>query len=489
MHQMRLRFAPSPTGNLHVGSARTAIFNWLYARRHGGKFILRIEDTDQLRSKPEYTRSILDGLSWLGLDWDEGPDKGGDYGPYFQTERLPLYREALQRLLAEGKAYPCFCSAERLDAMREQQTAAGQNTRYDRACLAIPPEEAKRRMESGEPYMIRIRIDADSPVAWDDLCKGPISIGADLLDDLVAAKSDGYPTYNFAVVVDDSGMGITHVVRGEDHIPNTPKQILIYQALGLPAPRFGHIPMILGTDRSKLSKRHGATNVVDYEAQGFLPEAFFNFLTLLGWAPPDDQEILPKEKMVELFDLGKVVSHGAVFDAEKLKWMNLQYIKMFEGEALFARCRRFLETIPGYPGEYTGEELVRLANLFRERMTVLTDIAHLAAYFFHEPDSWDAKGVATTRKTPDVAGVLAELADTLEALPAFTHDSLEQAVRELAGRRGFGAGKVIHPVRLALSGRSEGPGLFEMMEVMGAARCVRRLRAFVERRPWEEPSA
>lgn len=485
MTDIRVRFAPSPTGNLHVGSARTAIFNWLFARRHGGKFILRIEDTDRERSKDEYTRSILEGMRWLGMDWDEGPEAGGDRGPYFQAQRLPFYREALDKLLAEGKAYRCFCTAERLDRMREAQVAAGQNTRYDRACLAIPPEEAKRRADAGEPFMVRVRIDADAPIEWDDLCKGPIAISPELLDDLVAAKSDGYPTYNFAVVIDDAGMGITHVVRGEDHIPNTPKQIMIYKALGIEPPRFGHIPMILGTDRSKLSKRHGATSVVDYEAQGFLAEAFFNFLTLLGWAPPDDQEILPREKMVELFDLGRVVSHGAVFDVEKLKWMNLQYIKMLDNETLYRRCEPFLARVPGWPGDYPRETRVEMAGLFRERMNVLTDIERLTPYFFTDPDSYDEKGILTSRKTPDVAGVLAELAGAFEKLPSFEVHPLEDVVRELAARRGFGAGKVIHPTRLAVSGRSEGPGLFEMLEVLGKDRCVRRIRAFVERRPWE----
>jgi len=280
------------------------------------------------------------------------------------------------------------------------------------------------------------------------------------------------------------GMRISHVVRGEDHVSNTPKQILIYRALGLPAPRFAHIPMILGTDRSKLSKRHGATNVVDYEQQGFLPEAFFNFLTLLGWSPGTDEELFRKEELVGRFDLDRVVGHAAIFDIEKLKWMNLQYIKQLSPDALLERCEPFLKLIPGYPGPYSREELRELVTLFRERLEVLTEITDKAVYFFQEPSSYEEQGIKTTLKTPDLEGVLRELTDALATLDAFTVHAIEQVVRDLATRRGMGAGKVIHPTRLAVSGRSGGPGLFEMMTVLGRERCVARLRRFLELRPW-----
>lgn len=482
---VRVRFAPSPTGNLHVGSARTAIFNWLFARHHGGTFILRIEDTDQERSKPEYTRSILEGMRWMGMDWDEGPEAGGGYGPYFQAQRQPLYHAAADQLLASGHAYRCFCTPERLNAMRAEQEKAGQQTRYDGLCRGVAPEESARRAAAGEAFSIRLRMDATRPVEWEDLCKGPISIGAELLDDLVLVKSDGYPTYNFGVVVDDAGMQVTHVIRGEDHISNTPKQILIYRALGLEPPRFGHIPMILGPDRSKLSKRHGATNVVDYEAQGFLPEAFFNFLTLLGWSPDTNQELFSRDELVRAFDLGQVVSHAAIFDIEKLKWMNLQYIKQLPAGELFRRCEPFLKALPGYPGGFNPVQLVELVGLFRERMNVLTEIADKASYFFQAPEAYDEKGLKTALKTPDLPAVLAALADALAALEPFDHDGVERAIRTLAEARSVGAGKVIHPTRLALSGRTEGPGLFEMILVLGRDRCVERLQAFLARKPWE----
>ncbi len=484
MPDVRVRFAPSPTGNLHVGSARTAIFNWLFARHLGGKFILRIEDTDRERSKDEYTRSIMDGMRWLGMDWDEGPDAGGECGPYFQAQRLELYRAAAARLVGDGHAYACFCSTERLDAMREKQVAEGKQTRYDGLCRGIDPAEARRRIAQGDRHVIRLKVDTTQVVEWNDLCKRLISITTELLDDLVLIKSDGFPMYNFAVVVDDSGMEVTHVVRGEDHISNTPKQILIYRALGLNPPEFGHIPMILGTDRSKLSKRHGATNVIDYEKAGFLPEAFFNFIALLGWSPPDGSELHSRDELVSLFTLDRVVAHGAVFDVEKLKWMNLQYIKQLAPEDLFARSEPFLREIPGYPGPYAREELVELVALFRERLTVLTDITKAAWYFFNEPDSYDEKGLKTAQKTPDLAAVMTDLAADLEKLDGFTHDPIERTVRALAERRGIGAGKVIHPTRLAVSGRAEGPGLFELMRVLGRERCVARIRTFIEGQPW-----
>ncbi|HNR40149.1 MAG TPA: glutamate--tRNA ligase [Acidobacteriota bacterium] len=483
---VRVRFAPSPTGNLHVGSARTAIFNWLFARHHGGTFVLRIEDTDQERNRPEYTRSILDGMRWLGLDWDEGPEAGGDHGPYFQSERLPLYREALARLRREGRAYPCFCSPERLETVRQEQLAAKANPRYDGTCRSLSAAEAQARIDAGERYALRIRIEHDEPVTWEDRGKGTITFAPEMLDDLVIAKSDGFPTYNFAVVVDDVGMAITHVIRGEDHISNTPKQILIYRALGAALPEFAHIPMILGADRSKMSKRHGATSVVEYEKAGFLAEAFFNFMTLLGWSPPDDsREIYSQRELVDLFTLERVVAHGAIFDAEKLKWMNLQYIKALSPDDLYRRSVPFLEAIPGFPGPYGPAALRELAGLFRERMNTLAEITRHAEYFFQEPEAYDEKGLKNALKTPDLPAVVEALAARLAAVDPFVHDPIEAAVRAVAEGRGIGAGKVIHPARLALSGRTEGPGLFELMAVLGRECCVARLRAFLDRRPWE----
>ena len=483
---IRVRFAPSPTGNLHMGSARTAVFNWLFARRHGGAFVLRIEDTDQERNREEYIGSILEGLRWLGLDWDEGPEVGGAFGPYFQSQRRETYRQAAIQLRESGRAYPCFCSTERLEAMREEQCKAGQQTRYDGYCRRLPLEETSCRVESGEPFSLRLRltVEAGEMISWNDLCKGDIRITTDLLDDLVLVKSDGFPTYNFAVVVDDSNMHITHVLRGEDHISNTPKQILIYRALGWEAPEFGHIPMILGPDRSKMSKRHGATSVVEYQNQGFLPEAFLNFMAMLGWSPPNDRELFRSNELISLFGLDRVALHGAIFDMSKLKWMNQQYIKGLNGEQLLQFCHPFLLQVPGYPGRYRQEDLAEMMGLFRERLEVLSDITPKVSYFFTEPTVFEEKGLAACLKTPDLEAVLAELISALEAVDPFTHETIERVVRIIAEHRHLGAGKIIHPARLGVSGRTDGPGLFDLMHILGQDVCLRRLRAFLKSTPW-----
>jgi len=478
MSEVRVRFAPSPTGNLHVGSARTAVFNWLFARHHKGGFILRIEDTDKQRSKPEFTEAIFEGMRWLGMDWDEGPEAGGELGPYFQSKRLHLYHDALEQLVDAGKVYHCFCTPERLQALREAQMKAKQNPGYDGRCRNLSPNEIRKRIEEDEKFVLRIRVDENESVEWYDLCKENVSVGPEMLDDIVVAKSDGFPTYNFAVVVDDWQMKISHVIRGEDHLSNTPKQILVYRALGLDPPNFAHIPMILGSDRSKMSKRHGAVNVIEYEKSGFLSDAFFNFMALLGWSPSDDQEIFSREELVSLFSLDRVASHGAIFDGDKLKWMNGMYIRTLAPEELLHRCEPFLEKNVGYPGGYGREDLTELMTLFRERLEVLSEITDSTAYFFQEPEVYDEKGIKRARKTPDLTEVMNELADKLEKLDPFTLEGIENLIREMAEQREIGAGKIIHPTRLAVSGRSGGPGLFEMMKLLGRGTCVSRLRKF-----------
>ena len=487
MDTVRVRFAPSPTGNLHVGSARTAIFNWLFARHHRGVFILRIEDTDRDRSLPAYTQAILDGLRWLGVDWDEGPEIGGPRGPYFQSERLPLYRQALDRLRTEDRVYPCFCSPERLESVRQAQLQAKENPRYDGHCRHLSPGRAAERAARGEPHALRIRTAAGEDAAWTDLSKGEIRFGAEVLDDIVVAKSDGFPTYNFAVVVDDCHMEISHVIRGEDHISNTPKQIQIYRALGQPQPRFAHIPMILGSDRSKMSKRHGSTNVVEYERSGFLHEAFFNFMALLGWSPPDaDRELFSRDELVDRFDLDRVAAHNAIFNLEKLTWMNATYIRALSAGELFQRARPFLAAIPGFPGPYDEDGLTGLVGLFHERLPLLAELTEAAGYFFSDITEYEPKGLQNARKTPDLEAVCRDLADALAACRPFDVATIETVIRAEAERRGLGAAKLIHPVRLAVSGRTTGPGLFELLAAVGQERCVNRLRQFAERQPWVE---
>lgn len=326
MSEVRVRFAPSPTGYLHIGGARTALFNWLFARKMGGKLILRIEDTDIERLKEDSVSQILTSLKWLGINWDEGPEAGGEYGPYYQSERFDIYKKYAQQLLDEGKAYYCFCTTEDLAAQREKQRAAKQPFRYARTCRDIPAEEAKARIAAGEPYSIRIKIPAEGSITVHDLIHGEVTFNMDQFDDFVIVKSNGIPTYNFAVCVDDHLMGITHVLRAEEHLSNTPKQLLVYEALGWEPPKFGHMPMILAMDRSKLSKRHGATSVEEFRSQGYLPEAIINYLTLLGWGPGDEREIFTLEETVKLFELEQMSKKAAIYDTKKLTWMNGQYL-------------------------------------------------------------------------------------------------------------------------------------------------------------------
>lgn len=478
---VRVRFAPSPTGHLHVGGARTALFNWLFARHNGGTFILRIEDTDAERSKDVYTQAILDGLRWLGIDWDEGPDKDGGHGPYYQTQRLHLYRAAVEQLLREGKVYHCFCSPETLSTMREEQMARKEDPKYDGRCSHLSREEVEKRIAAGEKFTLRLRVAAGDNVAWNDLTKGELSFGSHLLDDLVVVKSDGFPTYNFAVVVDDSLMKVTHVIRGEDHISNTPKQILIYRALGYPVPQFSHIPMILGSDRSRLSKRHGATSVIDYKEMGFEPEAFRNFLALLGWSPETGAEVLTQDEMFKLFTLDRVSSHGAIFNMEKLAWFNAEYIKKMDGATVLSRCRPWLEKLPGFPGEYDAARLEKMVGLYRERMKTFNEIESQIGWFFAEPAEFDAKGMEKAAKIADRAALLTELIARLESQADFSEIPLEALIRGFAEEKGRKVGDIIHLCRLGLSGRTATPGLFESMAVLGKPSSLKRLKAFAAR--------
>jgi glutamyl-tRNA synthetase len=479
--KIRVRFAPSPTGNLHVGGARTALFNWLFARRFGGVFLLRIEDTDQERSAEAYTRAILDGLSWMGIDWDEGPEVGGSFGPYFQSRRLDLYQKAVASLLESGRAYHCFCSPESLEKMREEQAAAKQQIKYDGRCRSLTTPAVRERLAAGERFVIRLKVPENTAVAWEDLVKGPMSFASDLLDDLVIARSDGFPTYNLAVVIDDSGMEITHVIRGEDHISNTPKQIMLYQALDKPIPKFAHIPLMLGADKSRLSKRHGATAVTEYQKLGLLPEAFRNYLALQGWSPGAGREILTLPEMIQEFSLGQVSSHGAVFNLDKLTWMNAEYLKRLDGKALLERLIPWMSQIPGFPGEYTPELLEKMVLLFRERIKLLPEIIPAADWFFTPPAGYDEKGWEKVMKIPGLSELFPPLIERVEATPDFTEVPLEQAIRAFAETENRKFGEIVQILRLGLSGRTATPGLFESMAVLGRPSCLDRLKTFVSR--------
>src|SRR6187431_1683538 len=375
----RVRFAPSPTGYLHVGGARTALFNWLYAKRHGGVFVLRIEDTDVERSSADMVTGILDGLQWLGLDWAEGPLTGGPHAPYFQSERLHRYREAAARLLGEGRAYYCFCTADRLSAERKKAEARGDAWRYDRACLALEPARMAELAASGAPRAIRFKVPPGS-TAFNDAVHGPIEFDGANIEDFVIVRSDGYPTYHLSVVVDDVDMAITLVIRGDDHISNTPKHVLLFEALGASVPRFAHVPLILGADKKRLSKRHGATSVMEYQRQGYLAPAVVNFLALLGWSPGDDRELMTTQELIDSFALEGISGGNAVFNTEKLDWMNGQYIARMPIEDLAAAARPFFDDggLGSHPLVAESHAFHRLLELLRPRAKRLTEFVEQA---------------------------------------------------------------------------------------------------------------
>jgi len=456
---------PSPTGLFHVGSARTALYNWLFARHHGGKFILRIEDTDQERCRPEAVDSILEALTWLGLCWDEGP--------YFQSQRLALYQQAAKELMDKNLAYPCYCTPEELAARRQQMQAAGLPPKYDGRCRKLTEKQKADFASQGRAPALRFKTPQTGNTNFCDHIRGGVEFENQLLDDFVIQRSDGSPTYLLANVVDDADMGVTHIIRGEDLISGTPRQILLYNALGKPLPEFAHLPLLLGPDRSKLSKRHGALPVMAYRDQGYLSEAMINFLALLGWSPGDNRELFTLEELVEAFSLAGVGKSGAIFDVEKLKWMNGNYLRSLSLEELTAKARPFmaLTEIEAIDDCY----LAQVMALEQERAKTLAELPELTSFFFTEAFALEEKAAAKWL-TPESRALLGEFASRLDKLGDFCHDTIEQLLRALAEEKGVKASAIIHPTRVALSGRTAGPGLFEMMCVLGKARVISRLR-------------
>jgi glutamyl-tRNA synthetase len=467
---VRVRFAPSPTGYLHVGGARTALFDWLFARKHNGVFILRIEDTDVERSSEEMTRGILDAMTWLGLKWDEGP--------YLQSAGFEQHRDAVQNLLRSGNAYYCFCSPELLDSKRKEAAARKTDFKYDRTCLKLAPDEVKRRLESGERAAVRFKV-PDGAVTFNDDVVGEVTVSSEMIEDFVLLRSNGQPTYHVSVVVDDIAMRITHVIRGADHISNTPKQILLYRALGAPIPKFAHIPLILGPDKTRLSKRHGATSVMAYQEQGILPEAMRNFLALLGWSPGNDQEMFDDDELIRAFSLEGISRANAVFNPDKLAWFNAQYIAKLPFEKLI----RYLKPEYMKAGlwrdslEKEESEWFRfLIDVYRPRAKVLQDFPKLSRMFLIDHVEYDQAAVEKFLKDDGVRGYLKTLSDRLAALPEFTHESLEAAVRTLAEELGIKPAILMNASRVALTGQAVAPGLFDVMMLLGRDKTVTRLR-------------
>jgi glutamyl-tRNA synthetase len=476
---VRVRFAPSPTGYLHVGGARTALFNWLYARRHGGAFILRIEDTDTERSSAEMVTGILDGLTWLGLDWDEGPGIGGPHAPYFQSERYDRHRAAAATLVSAGHAYYCYCSADRLRRERERAEALGEAWQYDRACLNLPAERLAELEAAHTPRTVRFKV-PPGVTAFDDIVHGRIEFDEANIEDFVILRSDGHPIYHLSVVVDDIDMLITHVIRGDDHISNTPKHVLLFRALGAALPQFAHVPLILGADRKRLSKRHGATSVMEYEREGYLSDALANFLALLGWSPGEDREILSRREMVERFTLEGISGGNAVFDTAKLNWMNGQYIARMPIEQLAAAVVPLLAREGLWPqGGPADEGLLRLLELLRPRARRLADFAEQARPFLVESIEYEEDAVQKHLGTAGLSGHVAALIATLRGVEPFDESHVEAAVRRTAEEQGIKAGTLIHAARVAATGRTASPGIFEVLALLGRDRVVARLEQLV----------
>ncbi len=468
---VRVRFAPSPTGALHIGGARTALFNWLFARHNQGKFILRIEDTDRERSTLESNRAIFHGLEWLGLDWDEGPNVNGPFGPYYQTERLALHQQYARQLVDEGKAYYCFCTAAELAERRKEAEARKEAPRYDGTCRKCSAEEIKRKLAGGGKYVVRFRLPPVGETVVDDLIRGRVTFQNEVLDDFVILKSDGFPTYNFACVIDDHLMEISHVIRGDDHLSNTPRQILLYQAFGWKTPEFAHIPMILGKDKARMSKRHGATSVIEYSNLGYLPEAMINYIAKLGWGH-GDQEIFSRQELIELFSLEGVTKNPAVFDMDKLNWLNGQYIRKMLPERLFDLCEPLL--INTY-GTHDLAYMKKVVAAFQDRLVLIPDIVGLSSYFFRDDFEYDPKAVEKHFKTANAKQILASLKERLGKLEPFTKEKIEPVFKDLAAGLNVKLGVVIHPCRLALSGRSETPPMYDVVEILGKEKVGARL--------------
>lgn len=467
---VRVRFAPSPTGYLHVGGARTALFNWLFARHHGGKFILRIEDTDLARSSEEMVEGILQGMRWLGLDWDEGP--------YFQSQRIGRYQSFARDLINSSHAYRCFCSPEELAQRKSGRVDANGARIYDRHCLSIPPDESEARERARAPFAVRFKVPPGSTAYYDHVY-GDIEVEHANIEDFVLLRSDGIPTYHLGVVVDDLDMEITHVIRGADHISNTPKQVLLYQAAGKTLPQFAHLPLILGPDKQRLSKRHGATSVMAYMEMGYLADAFFNFLALLGWSPGGDRELLSRRKLISLFSLEGVGKANAVFGTDKLDWFNSQYIIMAAPEELRKLAAAELKSRQVWTGpesEFDQESMDRILQLLKNRAHQLTDFSGIFRAYFTEEYEYDAGAAAKFLCDPQLKTLVPALLERYTQDSAFTLDALERQLRSLAQDNGVKAGLLINALRVGLTGQGVAPGLFDIMIALGRERTLGRLR-------------
>ena len=480
---VRVRFAPSPTGIPHVGNLRTALFNWLFARHHGGSFILRIEDTDIVRKVKGAVEAILESLRWLGLDWDEGPEVGGDYGPYFQSRRLEIYQGVARRLLEQGHAYLCYCSPQRLEEMRREQVRRKQPPGYDRRCRELSEKEKTQLRAKSITPVVRFKTPLSGEIKFEDLIRGDVVFDCETIDDFVLLKSDDYPTYHLANVVDDHLMRISHVLRADEWLSSTPRHVLLYNALGHEPPKFAHLPMILGKDRAKLSKRHGAVSVMNYWEQGYLPQAMVNFLALLGWSLDDRTELMSREELIKNFSIERISKTGAIFNQEKLGWMNGVYLRQLSIDELVEQVMPFLERgLPKRVKRPISRDYVRqMMPLIQERMRTLKEGVELAQFFFVEKLDYEPALLLERGMTGERAlKALKAAKERLEGCP-FEASSLEDILRPLAAELGLKTGELFGLLRVATTGRTAAPPLFQTMAVLGREKCQKRIEAALEK--------
>ena len=475
---MRVRFAPSPTGYLHVGGLRTALYNYLFARRNNGAFILRIEDTDRSRYVEGAVENLIQTLRWAGLEYDEGPEKGGQAGPYIQSERLAIYREHAERLVNGGNAYYAFDTPGELEEMRRAQEKLRLTPKYDRRALRLTPAEVKDKLASGTPSVVRMKVPDDSTVAFDDIVRGQVEFASGQIDDQVLLKSDGFPTYHLANVVDDHLMGVTHVIRGEEWLSSTPKHVLLYRYFDWALPQFAHLPLLLNPDKSKLSKRQGDVAVEEYRKKGFLPEALVNFVAFLGWNPGDEREIFSLEELVREFSLERVGKSGAVFNLEKLNWLNFQHLKSRPDAELLAMLRESLRESPFAANRYDDAYLQRVIDAMRERVTFVREYVEKSPYFFAPPAEYDAETVKKRWK-PESASQMKTLLAEFSRLEHPDQKAFEDALQRTAAALNVPNGELIHPLRLAVSGTGSGPGLFDLLAILGKDETLRRIHTAI----------
>jgi glutamyl-tRNA synthetase len=477
---VRVRYAPSPTGYIHIGNLRTALYNYLFARHNDGKFIVRIEDTDRTRYVPGAVENLISTLKWVGLDYDEGPEIGGAYESYFQSERLTIYKEHADFLIKNKKAYYCFCTPERLTQLREEQKKTTKDTRYDKHCLHLSEEEIKKNLEEGKPYVIRLNVEPGMKIAFKDIIRGDVEFSSDVIDDQILIKSDGFPTYHLANIIDDHLMEISHVIRGEEWLPSAPKHILLYKAFGWEPPQFAHLPLLLNPDRSKLSKRQGDVAVEDYRKKGYLKEALINFISLLGWTAGDDKEIYKFDELIKSFSLERVNDSGAVFDIEKLNWINEEHLRSKPDEELIEMLREEMILSKYCSVDYSDEYMQKVIEVMKPRITFVKEIYEKGFYFFEEPTTYEEAAVKKSWK-PNSVDILKKYSEKISALENPSKEDYEKALVETSTEMNVGKGAIIHPLRLAVSGVSGGPGIYDIFVIIGKEKVKERIKKALER--------